>query len=146
MAIFLAASSMYLGGRFAPTYVEPVPKEWASLLVGVLVLSGSLVFFSVVAATWAVVTRAWAAAAEGLQSSTLPEAQARILYGMGKHPDEIFDLRVLNGTKARLEVEALMRELSRKGLVEFNPYDSSLVSITEKGKERAITLRMEGSQ
>ena len=42
---------------------------------------------------------------------------------------------------SRLEVLQMVHALSHKGLVSVNPYSSKLVSLTARGRERALEIQ-----
>ncbi len=52
VAAFVTSLVLYLGPRLTPLYIEAVPREWASVIVGALVFSGFLVLlWSIIFAT-----------------------------------------------------------------------------------------------
>lgn len=149
-AAFVTSAVLYFGPRSAPSYVDPVPKEWGFAVVGVLSFSAFLLVFWGASATakWAV--RRWHSTNALLQSYELSSLESEFIAALGKNPTESLNLdRVdyaeLNQTK--LEVVQLVDGLVRKKLVSTNPYSMTpLVSLTALGRERALEIQRASAQ
>lgn len=144
-AAFVTACVMYFGPRFAPSYVDPVPKEWGFVVVAVLAFSGFLLI------TWAVSGMLRAArqkitsASEKISALKLSQEEVDLLYALGQNPSESLNLDRVNYegiALSRLEVLNLVLGLEKKGLVSLNPYSASdLVSLTKTGMLRALEIQ-----
>lgn len=139
-AVFITALILYVGPRVAPTYIEQVPKEWAAVPIAALSFSGCLLIFWGFAAAWSYTKRGAGSVAMSLRSSNLSHAEMAMLLEMGKRPNEALDLDRWDGHPMRLEVEEIANKLARLGLVRVNPYSSALISLSEKGKARALAI------
>lgn len=145
-AIFITGLVLYVGPRVAPAYVDPVPKEWAPVLVGALVFSAALLLFWGTSAVWTFLARRWKTTSALVQSFQLNELEMHLLLAMGLNPSNPLNLERVNYESlelSRLEVLELVHGLSKKGLVSFNPFDSDLVSLTPTGRQRALELERE---
>lgn len=143
-AAFITSAVMYAGPRLAPAYVDPVPKEWGYVLLGTMVFSACLLCFWVGEAVLGSARRRWARTSAMLASHTLNPLEEEALFAMGERPGEAFDLDHLNYEQmrlSRLEVLHVMDTLRKKGLIAFNAYDRSLVSLTSAGRERALKIQ-----
>lgn len=143
-AAFVTSCALYFGPRFAPEYVDPVPKEWAFGVVSILIFSGFLLFSWAISGIWVVIKEKLAAASERISSLKLSQDEVNLLYFLGEHPSEPLNLdRVNYGaiSLTRLEVLNLVHHLEKKGLVSLNPYNSDLVSLTSSGRHRALEIQ-----
>lgn len=144
-ATFATSCALYFGPRFAPEYVDPVPKEWAFVVISILIFSGFLLFTWAISGMWGATKRKLATASERISSLKLSQAEVNLLYFLGEHPSEPLNLDRVNYeaiSLTRLEVLNLVHELEKKGLVSLNPYSSSeLVSLTSSGRQRALEIQ-----
>jgi hypothetical protein len=143
-AAFVTALVLYAGPRLFPTYVEPVPREWAAVVVGVLVFSGFLLCTWAVSGLWRWCARRWEQTCALLASQRISDMEADFLRGLGQRPSEPWSLERLPYDElqlSRLEVLELVHGLARKGLVSINPYKTELVSLTATGRQRALEIQ-----
>ena len=147
-AAFVTSFSLYFGPRFAPNYVDAVPKEWSFVLVGVLVFSACLLTFWSCSAFWSAAARRWKVTTELLASYELDQLEVDFLYALGQRPAEALNLDNVDYEAlrlSRLEVIELVHGLEKKGLVAINPYSSNLVSLTAGGRSRALEIQRASS-
>lgn len=143
-AAFVTSLALYVGPRVAPSYVESVPREWAPIVVSVLVFTGFLLLVWAAAATWGRLRRNWRAGSALIASYQLDELEAAFLHVLGENPREALNLEKVDYAAvelSQLEVLEMVHGLSRKGLVAINPYRSKLVSLTARGRERALEIQ-----
>lgn len=141
-AAFVAAAVLYAGPRIAPAYVDPVPREWAAVLVAVLVFSGFLLATWGASAVWVLVKRRWVATGILLASHQIDHVEMMFLLALGENPREPLNLDEVdyeNLQFSRLAVFELVHGLQKKGLISINPYSSKLISLTSTGRQRALT-------
>ncbi len=127
--MFVTSVTLYFGPRFFPSAIEPVPKEWSLVVVGVMVFSASLLLFWGTAAGWRILTRGAGVASKALAASSLSQQEQGLLAAMGFDPNQPLNIDNVDYAKApftKLELIEIAHELSRKGLVHLNPYDNSL--------------------
>lgn len=144
-AAFATASVMYFGPRIAPAYVDPVPKEWAFVVIAVLAFSGFLLFTWAISGTFRIVGRKFTSASEKISAQKLSQNEINFLYTLGQNPSDSLNLDHLNFEGihlSRLEVLNIVHSLEKKGLVSLNPYSASpLVSLTQSGIQRALNIQ-----
>jgi hypothetical protein len=142
-AVFITSLVLYVGPRALPTYVEAVPREWAAVVVGAMVFSGTLLCFWGSSAVWAATRRRWSESSAMLASFDLKPLEAEILVNLGANPTEPLNLGNVDYealSLSRLEVLELMHGLSRKGLVSVNTLRGNFVSLTPLGRQRALDI------
>lgn len=144
-AAFATACVMYFGPRYAPSYVDPVPKEWAFVIVAVLAFSGFLLFIWAVSGAFCIVGRKFTSASKKIRAQKLSPDEVNLLYALGQNPTDSLNLDHVNYEDinfSRLEVLNMVHSLENKGLVSLNPYSTSgLVSLTESGMQRALEIQ-----
>lgn len=143
-AVFVTSLVLYLGPRLAPNYVDAVPREWASVVVGVLVFSGFLLLVWGASVLWEKLRRNHKESSALFASYQLNQNEAGLLDALGENPREPLNLETVDYAAVRLsqlEVLEMVHGLSRKGLVSINPYSSKLVSLTARGRERALEIQ-----
>jgi len=145
-ALFITSMVLYVGPRIAPTYIDPVPREWGAPLVAALVFAACLLLFWGCSSVWALAKRRWDATSVFIASCQLNQIETDALLGLGHNPSEPMNLGRLDyeGLQlSRLEVVELMHGLEKKGLVSLNPYCNDLVSLTHTGRQRALEIQRE---
>lgn len=148
-AICVTSLVLFVGPRIAPGYIEPVPKEWAPVVVGALVFSACLLLFWAAASVWAAAQRRWKQTSAMIASLELSQLEVNLLHAMGEMPREPLNLERVNYEGlglTRLEVLELIHELKRKGLVVFNQFDSDLISLSATGRQRALEIQRNSRQ
>lgn len=148
-ALFITSVVLYAGPRIAPTYIDPVPKEWGPVLVAALAFSACLLLFWGCSSVWGLAKWRWAATSSYLASCQLDQLEIDALLALGHNPSEPLNLERVDYEKlqlSRLEVVELMHGLKKKGLVSLNPYSDDLVSLTPTGRQRALEIQREVSK
>jgi len=144
-AAFVTSCALYFGPKLVPEYVAPVPKEWAFVVISILIFSAFLLFTWAVSGIWGIAKRKFATAYKRISSLKLSQNEVDLLYSLGEHPSEPLDLDRVNyeaTSLTRLEILNLVHGLEKKGLVSLNPYTSSeLVSLTSSGRQRALEIQ-----
>ena len=140
----LLQCALYFGPRFAPTYVDPVPKEWGFVVVAVLAFSGFLLCTWAVSWVFSIVGRKVTSASEKISAFKLSQDEVDLLYVLGKNPLVSLNLDHVDYEKislSRLEMLNLVQSLEKKGLVSRNLYSTSdLVLLTQSGIQRALEI------
>ncbi|MBZ8142991.1 hypothetical protein CLD22_24265 [Rubrivivax gelatinosus] len=149
VAIFVTVVVMYFGPILAPLHVPAVQKEFAPYLFASMVLTGCLI------AAWTIVG-AWHFSRAGLQKagtvftrSSLIDEERAILFLLAKNPTQPINLENIDYTRApgtKLEFHQLAKGLEAKGLVDINDWDENLISLTEKGRARALEIQREAER
>jgi len=143
-ATFVTALVMYVGPRLLPSFVDPVPKEWAPVVVVALVFSGSLLLFWGVSALWRLFAHGAGTASKALAAIALSVQEDQMLFFLSGDPSTPMNLHDIDYTRApftKLELIELAHGLVKKGLVELNPWDECLVTLTASGRKRALELQ-----
>lgn len=145
-AAFVTSLVLYAGPRIAPAYIEPVPREWTPVVTAVLVSSGFPLLTWGIAGLWGRLQRYWATTSAVFASFQLNQLETQFLLALGENPREPLNLERVNYAAlqlSQLEFLELLHGLARKGLVSVNSYDSRLVSLTTRGRERALDIQRE---
>jgi hypothetical protein len=146
VAIFVTAAVMYFGPIFAPLHVPAVQKEFTTHLFAAMVLTGCLLAVWAIAGTWHLSKAGLQKTATALTSSSLIDAERAILFLLAKDPTQPINLENIDYTRApgtKLEFHQLAKGLEAKGLVNINDWDDNLISLTEKGRVRALEIQRE---
>jgi hypothetical protein len=149
-ASFATSAVLYFGPRFAPSYVDPVPKDWAFSVVAVLTFSAFLLALWGVSggARWAV--HRWRSTNALLQSYELSQLDAEFLAALGENPTESLNLDRVDYAAVnltRLQVIQLVHGLEQKKLVVTNPHNATpLVRLTSLGRKRALEIQQAGAK
>ena len=148
-AAFAVACVMYFGPRFAPTYVEPVPKEWGFVVVAVLAFSGFLLCTWAVSEAVRIAGRKITSASKKISAFKLSQDEVNLLLNLGQNPSKPLNLDRVDYeaiSLSRLEVLNLVHSLEKKGLVQRNLYiASNLVLLTQSGIQRALAIQRASS-
>ncbi|CAG0928224.1 hypothetical protein PLCT1_00674 [Planctomycetaceae bacterium] len=147
-AVFLTALVLAIGPRFLPQYVEPVPKEWSSVVVAALVFSGSLLLFWSVAGMWNLITRGTKRASAFLDARVLSPREQEALLALAAKPSTSLNLEHIDYERtpfSELELLEIMQNLERKGLVQMNQFSDNLVSLSPTGRARALAIQRQAS-
>ncbi len=142
--VFVTSVMMFIGPHVAPTIVDPVPKEWSSVLFGTMVLSGCLLLFWAVAYIWNLFIHFVRETSKTIAASNLSSEEQSILLILGNDPTRPLNLDNLDyerGPISKLAMVQLVRQLKEKDLVSLNPWDEHLVSLTEAGRDRAFEIQ-----
>jgi hypothetical protein len=144
-ATFVTSCALYFGPRFAPEYVDAVPKEWGFVVISILIFSGLLLVTWALSGIWDWAREKLAIASEKISSLKLCQDEINLLYFLGENPSEPLNLDRVNYeaiSLSRLEVLNLVHNLESKGLVSLNPYSSSeLVFLTSSGRQRSLEIQ-----
>jgi len=142
-ALFAASGVLYLGPRLLPDYVDPAPREWAFLVVGVFAFTAVLLLVWSAAAVSTLLRRNVASMSQTLRSRDLSQNEVALLQALGQRPSEPLNLDRLDysaGIATRLEILSWVESLEEKGLVRTNPYSPNLVSLTSAGRRRSLEI------
>lgn len=144
VALLVASAALYFGPRIAPDYIDPLPKNWSAVVVGIFVFSGCLVALWGSAHAWAATRKAGNTLTTWLAARRLTALERSLLLGMAEQPTESFNLKRVNYRNtpySHLELLQVAYQLERKGLVRLNSYNENLVSFSESGRNRALELQ-----
>jgi hypothetical protein len=141
-ALFLASFFLLALPHFREDLIEPVPVGWRWLVAGICIFSGALLFFWSVHGVWKLLLKVPASARNFMPARPLSEAEKAFLIFMGTDfPNESFnadDMRHKHTSK--LELLEMCKQLQVAGLVSINPIYDNLISLTGKGREKALLL------
>lgn len=143
-SIFFTSVVMYLGPIFASKYVPALPKEFVPYLFATMILTGCLLALWGAAGLWSASRAGIRKAVGTLTNQSLVDAEQAILFLLAENPSEPINLDNIDYSRApgtKLEFHQLAKGLERKGLVRINNWDDNLISLTEKGRERALEIQ-----
>ena len=143
-AVFVTSAVLLFAPRIAPQLVEPVPKEWASVVVGALAFSAFLLVFWACSAVWSAARRRMKANSALFASYLLDQTEQEFLLAIAERPTEPLNLDHVDYegvAMSRLEVMQLVEGLASKGLLSFNRFSPQLVVLTSLGRERTLEIQ-----
>ncbi|MEN7527958.1 hypothetical protein [Cupriavidus sp. DL-D2] len=140
-ALLVVGLVLYFGPRHYPSYIPKVPDPWGFAPVALMSLTGvPLVLWGLaVVGDWLMGVKGWALR-WGLSFVDLTPAEMKLLRMMAVLPDYLVGLGRVT-PEWRIEIDACLHELARRGLVErFGPSDE-FARLTPRGKREAMKLR-----
>ncbi|MDB5814880.1 MAG: hypothetical protein JWN23_1997 [Rhodocyclales bacterium] len=144
-AVFVATGVLFFGHKIAPAIIDPMPIEWAWLVLGAFLTTSVLVL------TWGgreltrVIGSAYKWAIYHPRFNKPTDIEFFLLVLLKEGSDEVLNLRDFHyrnpGIK-KLELLEASRLLQEKGLLRENAYDENLVSLTQRGRRYALKLKI----
>lgn len=144
VAVFVTAVVMHFGPILVPEHVPALEKSLTPYLFAVMVLSGCLLALWGLSWIWYTSTIGLQKTATTLTSSKLIDAERAMLFLLAKDPTQPFNLEDIDYRRApgtKLEFHQLAKGLQGKGLIQINDWDDNLISLTEKGRKRALEIQ-----
>ncbi len=142
----VVAALLFIGGpRYAPSVIPDLPKDWAwAPWLALAVCGGPLVlvmFASGLRLVWRAVQglRRWLAA-----RGKLGDDEERLLLTLGEAPDHtvhVGRLALYNPGRSALELKATADKLTSRGLINRNPFDADLCTLSGAGRARTLQLQ-----
>jgi hypothetical protein len=148
LAFFVTSAVLYAGPKFAPNYVDPLPKEYSAIIVGIFVFSTCILMIWLFAYIWEKIKAAGSTVIKKILAIRLTSCEKSLLLMMAERPTELFHLEEVNfqiSPYTHLELLQVARNLKRMGLANVNPVHEDLVSLTEEGQMRALELQRQNS-
>ncbi|MHA6823879.1 hypothetical protein ACQUKI_20440 [Ralstonia pseudosolanacearum] len=136
-----------VGPRYAPGVLPAVPDGWAWLPWVLLVVCGCQLLFLVLAGGGRLAgrmigsVRRWIAGRGKLEND-----EERLLLTLGAARDQTIHLGQLalhNPDQLALAFKATADKLTARGLIDRNPYDHDICSLTGAGRARTLELQRE---
>lgn len=143
-AVFVTAAVMHFGPIFISGYVPRPPEEVAPYLFALMVLTGFLLIFWGVVGLWSISSSSAHSAVTALRDTPLSEQEIVLLFFMAKDPTQPIDLDNVDYSRSagtKLEFHHWTKQLENKGFARINEWDDNLISLTEKGRERALEIQ-----
>ena len=143
-AVFVTSIVMYFGPILAPKGVPRLQSEFVPYLFAAMVLTGCIILFWLLAAFWRFTRTSMRSAAHVLSDSSLSAPETALLYIMASDPSKPINLNNIDYSRApgtKLEFHHWTKQLEAKGLVRINEWDDNLVSLTNRGRERALEIQ-----
>ena len=141
-ALFIATTCMLVLPAQFPSRFPEVPDEWRWLVGGLAFFSGALLTLWCFSGTWKLVAKTPAALRKALPERELTSMEASFIALLGQHdPNGALNIADLDQSKiSRLETFQMCKGLQTLGLVELNPFHKELVSLTDRGRAKALLL------
>lgn len=141
-ALFIATVCMLALPVLFPSRIPAVPDEWRWLVAGLALFSGSLLLLWSISGIGKALVKAPAALRRALPERGLTTLEASFLALLGSHePNGALNLADLDQSKiSKLEMFQMCRGLESLGFLELNPWHSELVSLTDKGRAKALLV------
>lgn len=147
-AVFVVCLSVLLGHTFAPSLIPEVPDDWKHPLIGGSLFSGTLLAFIIIPFFWSYSFKALNNKSQKIRSLNLSSNEQGFLYIMAliieDSREDFINLSNLNYNAmetSKLEIQEIASNLVNKGLIETNPFDSTLVSFTISGRSKALEIK-----
>ncbi|MGR5356590.1 hypothetical protein [Vibrio chagasii] len=131
-----------------PDVLEPLPKPWATLVLGVTVFSGCLQVFWILSYLKDAIFGFIANESRKVRSKNLSELELGLILHLAEIADEWADIRNIDYRSApfsKLEILEACRILESKGLVRINSFHETLVRLSGSGRTRALVLQKEAN-
>jgi len=141
-ALFIATACMLALPVLFPTRFPGVPDEWRWLVGGLALFSGALLTLWCFAGIWRLIAKTPAALRSALPERELDDLESSFLALLGKRdPNGALNLEDLDQSEiSKLEMYQMCKGLESRGFVELNPWHSELVSLTDKGRRKALLI------
>jgi hypothetical protein len=143
-AVFVTTVVMYFGPILVHDGVPKLKSEFVAYLFAAMVLTGCLLLFWGLTAFWSITRTIMRSAARVLADSSLSEPETNLLLFMATDPTRPINLDNVDYSRARatkLEFHHWTKQLEVKGLARIYEWDDNLVSLTDKGRTRALEIQ-----
>jgi hypothetical protein len=143
-ASFVTTIVMVFGPKFLPTIVPAIPQPWLPLLFGIMILTGTLLAFWIIAIVWGGILSSFRVFKSIIPGPTLNIKHYELLLELGRDPSEPMNIDNVDYESApfsKLEIMQWISELEKNGLVKKNPWNESLISLTSAGRDRAFEIQ-----
>jgi len=141
-AVFVAAACvLYVPSRVAS--IHPAPPPWDTVAFAALCFTGFLIAYWISRGVFHVLTNTIRFIFSFLYSCRVSENEGNFLRMLGElkdHSVNVDDFAYGSSNFSRLEIGEMVDGLASKGLVERNPMYPPLVSLTDTGKKRALSI------
>ncbi|WP_165313017.1 hypothetical protein [Vibrio ziniensis] len=131
-----------------PNILEPLPKVWATVVLGVTVFCGCLQIFWGLSYFKNAILSFVSDKAQKVRSKNLSELELCLIYKLGEVADEWADIRNIDYSSApftKLEILEVCRALEEKGLLKINSFHETLVKLSSKGRSKVLELQKENA-
>lgn len=141
-ALFIATACMLTLPALFPARFPSIPDEWRWLVGGLALFSGALLVMWLIAGTWKLLAKTPAALRRALPERELSSLESTFLAVLGKHqPNGAVHLQELDqSTISKLEMFQMCKGLEARGYVQLNIWERELVSLTDKGRAKALLI------
>ncbi|MDN3699358.1 hypothetical protein QWY97_18735 [Vibrio cortegadensis] len=131
-----------------PNILEPLPKAWATVVLGVTVFSGCLQVFWGLSYSKIAILALLSDKAQKARSKNLSKLELSLINQLGEVVDEWWDIRNINYSSApftKLEILEACRVLEGKGLLKINSFHETKVRLSSNGRIKALELQKESA-
>ena len=141
-ALFIATACMLILPGLFPTQFPAVPNEWRWLVGGLSFFSGALLALWCISGAWKIIAKTPAALRKAMPERELTNLECSLLALIGiNDPNGAVNLGNLDQSRIlKLEMFQMCKGLESLGFVELNPWHNELVSLTDKGRARALLI------
>ncbi|GEK16239.1 hypothetical protein [Aliivibrio fischeri] len=131
-----------------PDILEPLPKIWATAMLGLTVFTGCLQVFWGFSYSKNAILNFFSSKAQKARSKNLSELELCLIYQLGEVVDEWSDIRNIDFSAApftKLEILEVCRALEEKGLLKINSFHETMVRLSGTGRIKALELQKESA-
>lgn len=123
-----------------------MPNNWNYLAITTFIFSGCLLIIWAFEYLLKIIKAFFYELKTAISARNLDNLEEGILFALGNNPTESMDLSRINYHNAEfthLELLQTASNLKNKGLVNINPYDQNLITLTKAGQKRAFMLQQQ---
>lgn len=142
-ALFITSTALIIGPSYYPSLFNELDGKWKIGAVGMAVFSATMIIVWLIPKLWQGAKSIFTKGSIALSSKSLSANEKDLISALGRLADESLNLRNLNYSEvglSKLEVLALSKKLSGKGLVDINMFEENLISLSSLGRDKAIKL------
>ena len=151
LAVGLASGAIVLFKKMNYSLVQFIPEEWIGGITIVFIFSVIFFFLSIVFSLGNFSIKLIGNAKDKINSISFPtnlnslsQLELSMMFELAKLADESWDIDRIDYTRSdtpsKLEVLAASKSLNKQGLVDINPYDENLISLSQKGRTVALEI------
>ena len=146
--VFIVCLCILLGNKFVPSLIPKVPADWRLPLIGGLLFSGTLLAFIILSYIWLLFSEWVKRITKILKSLYLSNDEQRLLNSLALTIEDninnsvnLSDLDYSSTNFSKLEFQEIVINLEKKGLIELNPYNHNLITLSDSGRKLILKMR-----
>lgn len=145
-SLFITSTALIIGPSYYPSLFNELDGKWKIGAVGMAVFSATMIIVWLIPKLWQGAMSIFTKGSIALSSKSLSANEKDLIPALGRLADESLNLRNLRNLNysevglSKLEVLALSKKLSGKGLVDINMFEENLISLSSLGRDKAIKL------
>jgi len=157
LAVLLTSGSIVFLKKIDYFLVQSIPKEWIGAITIIFIFSSIFFFISIVFLVGNFIIKIGKRTKYQISNLTFPvnpkslnKLERLLMLILAELADKSYNLsewdtssHSQNEIPSKLEILAASKSLSKKGLIDINPFEENLISLTEKGRTIALKIMIE---